>query len=119
MSTIIVHSGGAITPTIVDGYKAARSPRTLVHPILGREDDDVTFRPASLRKGTLTLVFALEADAWAAVNVLATPQVLTLTDSDISIGMEFVVTESEIEPELDDGTRVVWTVTFPFHEVLT
>lgn len=116
--TTITHSAGVMTPTVVDGYKAARSPRTILHPILGREGDDVTFRPAGLRKGTLRLVFALEADAHAAVAVLATPQVLTLDDPDINITMSFVVAEDDIAPELDDETRKVWIVSTPFREVM-
>lgn len=117
--TTITHSGGVITPTIVNGYSAARSPRSILHPILGRDADDVTFRPTALRKGTLKLVFALEADAHAAVEVLAVPQVLTLADPDVNIGMEFVVAEEDIVPQLDDETRSVWIVQAPFREVRT
>lgn len=115
--TTITHASGAIAPTEVDGYAAARTPRTILHPILGREGDDVTFRPAALRKGTLKLVFAAEADAHAAVAVLATPQVLTLNDPDVEIAMTFVVAEEEILAELDDETRQVWIVSTPFREV--
>lgn len=115
--TTITHSTGVITPTTVDGYRAARTPRTILHPILGRSDDDVTFRPASLRKGTLTLVFASEAVARAAATALAIPQVLTLADPDISIGMSFVVAEDDLVPELDDETRSVWVLQMPFREV--
>lgn len=115
--TTIAHATGVITPTIIDGYSAARSPRTIMHPILGRDADDVTLRPASLRRGTLSLVFALEEDARAAVTVLNTPQVLTLADPDVSIGMTFVVAEEDVVLELDDETRDVWLVQTPFREV--
>ncbi|MEV4738539.1 MULTISPECIES: hypothetical protein [unclassified Microbacterium] len=117
--TTITHATGVITPTIVDGYTAARSPRTIMHPILGRDADDVTLRPASLRRGSLTLVFALEVDARAAVTALTTPQVLTLADPDVSIGMSFVVAEDDVTLELDDETRDAWIVTTPFREVRT
>jgi hypothetical protein len=115
--TTIAHSTGVITPTIVDGYRAARTPRTILHPILGRADDDVTFRPASLRKGTLSLVFATEAAANSAAAALAIPQVLTLADPDITIGMTFVVSDEDTEIELDDETRDAWILTVPFREI--
>lgn len=115
--TTISHSAGIITPTIVDGYQATRTPRTIIHPILGREDEDVTFRPASLRRGTLSLVFAGEADARSAVAVLALPQVLTLADPSVSIGMSFVVAEEDIQLALDTRTRDVWIISVPFREV--
>lgn len=115
--TTIGHSEGVISPTIVDGYEATRTPRTIIHPILGREDDDVTFRPTSLRRGTLSLVFASEADARSAVAMLAVPQVLTLADPDVSIGMTFVVAEEDVQIGLDDETRDVWIVSVPFREV--
>lgn len=117
--TTITHSTGVITPTIVDGYSAARTPRTILHPILGRADDDVTFRPAALRKGSLTLVFALEADARNAADILAIPQLLTLSDPDIDIAMSFVLSEDagDLEISLDDETRDAWVLTVPFREV--
>ncbi|MGP6171980.1 hypothetical protein ACTU6V_12330 [Microbacterium sp. A204] len=115
--TTITHSTGTITPTIADGYAASRTPGTIMHPILGRESDDVTFRPVALRKGTMSLVFAVEADAHAAVLVLATPQVLTLDDPDVSISMPFVIADGDITISLNDATRKVWIVEAPFREV--
>lgn len=115
--TTITHSTGVITPTVVDGYGAARTPRTILHPILGRADDDVTFRPASLQKGILSLVFAAEVAARSALSALALPQVLTLADPDISIAMTFVVAEGDLMLELDDETRGVWILSVPFREI--
>jgi len=115
--TTISHSSGVITPTVVDGYRATRTPRTILHEILGREDDSVTFRPASLRKGTLSLVFASEAAARTAAEILAIPQVLTLSDPDITIAMTFVVADGDFGIELDDQTRGVWILSVPFREI--
>lgn len=116
--TTITHSAGVITPTAADGYQAARAPGTILHPILGRESDDVTFRPAALRKGTLELWFAVEADAHEAVTVLAAPQVLTLDNPDVSISMSFVVADGDITATLDE-TRTAWIVEAPFREVVS
>lgn len=115
--TSITHSAGVIVPVTVDGYSASRSPRTLLHPILGRAGDDVTFRPAGLRKGTLTLVFATEATAHSAFGVLLTPQVFTLSDPDVDIAMSFVVAEDDVRLSLDPETRTVWLIELPFREV--
>lgn len=115
--TTITHSSGVVTPTIADGYSSVRTPGTIMHPILGRESDDVTLRPAALRKGTLTLVFAVEADAHAAVLVLTTPQMLQLDDPDVSISMSFVIADGDITVSLDDVTQTVWIVEAPFREV--
>ena len=118
--TTITHSTGTITPTVVDGYEAEIEGRSIVHTILGRSDPDITTRPSGLRTGTLSLVFASKADAWAAIAVLRIPQVLTLTDPDVpEVGMSFVFAGGSLVPRLDDTTRSVWTVALPFQEVLT
>jgi len=116
--TTITHSTGTITPTIVDGFTSTRESGTLVHPILGSENPDVTLRPAALRAGILTLVFASASAATAAEMVMASAQVLTLTDPDVSqIGMSFVVTGGGIELDLDRESRSAWLLRVPFQEV--
>lgn len=120
MASTISHSGGIITPAVVDGWRMSREARTRVHTILGRSEPDVTFRPAGLRKGVLRCVFATEADARAADAVFATPQVLVFGDSDRpTLAGSFVVADGDIEVELDDVTRNAWIVTVPFQEVVS
>lgn len=120
MSTTITHSGGSIVPAVVDGFEASRQMRTIVHTILGRPDPDITYRPAGLRKGTMTLVFATGAAAAAAEAALVVPQVFTLNDPDVpQVAMSFVVADGEVSRSLDSVTRVAWLVTVPFQEVLT
>jgi hypothetical protein len=117
MVDAITHSSGTLTPTVVDGYSAERETRTIVHPLLGREDDAVTFRPSGLRKGTLPLVFASEADAAEALEVLATPQVLSfLSDDRPTLNMTFVIVSPGASLDLDAQTRNVWLVRAPFKE---
>lgn len=117
--TTITHANGVITPTIQDGYSASIPTRTLVHDILGRPDPDVTFRPAGMRAGTLPLVFADRAAAWAAAAVLVRGEVFTYDDPDLpEVGMAFVVGPGELTPRLDDETRDVWLLDVPFREVL-
>lgn len=118
MSTIITHSTGMITPEVIDGFQSSREARSIVHTILGRPDPDITYRPASLRKGTLTLVFATGAAAIAAEAVLVLPEVFTLSDTDVAqVAMSFVVADGDVVTALDKSTRRAWTVTIPFQEV--
>lgn len=120
MTSTIAHSGGLISPEVVDGYEATREVRTIVHPILGRSDPDITFRPAGLRAGTLKLVFGTGAAAEAAEAVLVVPQVFALSDSSVpEVSMSFVVgPEGQATTRaLDAPTRKVWVVEVPFQEV--
>lgn len=117
MSATITHSGGTITPTSMTQWGSSAEARTIMHPILGRADDDVTFRPASLRRGELTLVFATAADAVAARRAVLVPQVLTLAHSDVpNVGMAFVVADGDVSDVI--GQALQWTLTIPFREVL-
>lgn len=112
-------TNGAVTVTPVDilGYKSARSARTVLHSIIGRSAPDVSFAPASLRRGTLETFFTSEAAALAAEQAHATPAVWTLIETGVtSIAMRYVVAEGEITRELDEGRRR-WTVSIPFQEV--
>ena len=116
--TTITHSTGVITPLLVLGWSAARRSHSLVHPVLGRTDPDVTLRPAGMRTGTLTMLFANAADAAAAEAVFAVAQRLTLADPDVAaVAMTFVVAEGDIAAVLDPETRVRWTLAVPFQEV--
>lgn len=120
VSTIITHNTGVITPEVVNGYDAAREARTIVHTILGRPDPDITLRPAGLRSGTLTLVFATGAAAASAEAALLFPQVLVLSDPDVpQVAMSFVVgPEGQASTRsLDLDTQTVWLLELPFQEV--
>lgn len=108
-----------ITPTLVEGYSSARASSSRVHRIIGRADPDVTLSPAATRSGKLTLLFESEADASAAEIALAAPAVWTLADDDrLTLGMTFTLDEGgEITRELDDESRDLWHIAFPFVEV--
>lgn len=116
VSTVINHNTGTITPTAVSGWESAAEAQTIVHHIIGRPDPDITMRPASLREGTLTLVFESPAAATAARAVLVFPQVLTLASTDVAqVGMSFVVANGSVGDVLGDAGE--WTLALPFHEV--
>lgn len=116
--TTITHSSGVITPTVVEGYEAGRTPGTLLHKILGSESSAVTLRPVGMRKGTLRCVFATRVAAQTAFGILSVPQVLRLADADVpNVNMSFVVADGELTISLEPETRNVWIVAVPFHEV--
>lgn len=119
MATTITAGATTIAPIQVEGYSAARTGGTLVHQILARQDPDVSLRPAGMRAGTLTLLFATEATAAAAVTALSAAGAFTLASTDrTSIAMRFVVPSGQqLTIALDDVTRNHWHVSVPFQEV--
>lgn len=107
-----------VVPEVVDGFRAAREARTIVHDVLGSADVDVSMRPVGLRRGVLQMVFADAVAASAGEDLAATTQLLTLTDPDVpTVGMTFVVAGGEIGLELNDETRSAWVLSVPFVEV--
>ena len=118
MATIISYVGGTISPTAVLGYSSTREPGNIIHPILGRDNPDVTFRDAQLRTGTLTLGFAgdaSEADSLAADEAHALGVVFTVASTDRgSIEMSYVVAGPTMRT-LEDGSR--WLVEISYQEV--
>ena len=108
-----------ITPILITGWQTARDGGNVLHNIIDRADDEVTFHPATLRTGELeALVLTLEA-ALTLETLLAKPQKLTLTDADHpGVNMTFVVPEGgSITVTLDDETRELATVAWDFAQV--
>lgn len=118
MATLFSRDSDTYTPTLVTGYRSSREPGTLVHPIPGSEDKEFTERPAGLRSGTLTVLFASESDAATFEAALATGEEMDLTsDERTSIVMTFRPVGAPIDRELEDQTRDLWLVTFGYQEV--
>jgi hypothetical protein len=118
MTTIITSGADTLNPTMVLGYSSSRLAGNIIHPVLGREDPDVTMRPAGLRTGTLELLFTGETDGKEAEDLHSTTAVFTLTSTDRpSINMSYVAA-GRIGRELDPDTRDVWVVRIEFQEVI-
>ena len=124
MSAVITYAGATtpITPFDVTRYETGRTPGNVTHPIAGRAEDDVTLAPASLRAGTLWLVFESASAAMAAENVHALPVAFTLVDAESpTLNMFYIVHGGELqrrfETALDDG-RALWLVGVPFREIM-
>ena len=120
MPTTITSGGSTITPSQVLGYKADREAQSIIHPILGSPNPDVTLRPASLRSGRLELGFegaTSETASKTAADLLSTAVTFNLVSSDrTSIPMPFVVTGS-VTRELEEESRAAWMVSFAFQEI--
>ncbi|PRY70196.1 hypothetical protein B0I08_101324 [Glaciihabitans tibetensis] len=118
MTTITTPSGTVITPTLVLGYASGRESANIVHTIFGRSDPDVTFLPAPLRTGSLELLFATRATAWAALTAHAAAGSFRLADTDLpELNMRYVPT-GQLSISLDPQTLVQWLVTVPYSEVI-
>jgi hypothetical protein len=105
------------TPLLVNGFETRRDTRSVLHTVMGRTDPDVTLLPATLRIGTLRLLFDNETDAAEADAMHAQPQVFTFRDSDLSsVDMKYVVSGA-VTRSLDDASRSLWTVGVDFQEV--
>lgn len=119
MSTVITYTGGSITPDMVLAYQSRREAGNIVHPILGRSNPDVTFRPAMLRTGTLELGFygdTSEEDSLAAEEAHALGVVFTLASTDRgSIEMSYVVSGAVVRTIAE--SRTAWTLDVEYQEV--
>lgn len=144
MTSMITHSGGSIFPTAIEGYETESASGNIAQPVAGRAGNDYSLRPASLRVGTLTLVFAsgtasssefvLDADGYivrvdvpaqggeeasaAAEAAHRLPQVLTLASAPIGTAlMRYVAREGgRIKRTLNASTGT-WRVLIDFEEV--
>lgn len=113
-----ISGGGAyITPLLSLIYDTDRFSRNIVHTILGRAESDITIKPASLRVGELSFLFADRLGARRAEEQHATPGVFILLDLDVQGTTMYYVTTGSIRTTLDPETRTRWIVTVEYQEV--
>lgn len=115
--TITGSVSGAITFELITGYSAEAQDRTIVHPILGSSGSDIVERPAGLRSGRMELLIEGRAAAFAAFTAFGTPQTFTLLADMSELSMDFKRTGGAPEIELEDETRAMWLVRFPWMEI--
>lgn len=121
MSTLITTGAAVISPTLLLMLTEDSQGGGVIHQIVGRENPDVTLRPASLRSGTIEIGFSgatADAASAAAHAVLRRAAVFTLADSDRpSYNMTFVVPQSgRISRRIDDETRAAFTILLDYQE---
>jgi hypothetical protein len=119
VSTTITARGGlvTITPTLVLGYATAQTSSTQLHLALGATYPGATTRQAIARSGTLTLLFATEADADECRYEHAQPGTLTLATTDLATADMVYVPIGEVTMKLDDTTYNAWIVETGYQEV--
>lgn len=117
MSTTITDGTTSVTPVLVVAYEHSRSPRTIVHEVIGRPDPDVTLRAATSRSGALRAVLTDPDDVTALDAMLARPTVLSVssTDEPRLNGLTFVVADREVLVRLEG--QATWVVEWPYREV--
>lgn len=96
---------GSSSPALALGYQTTRNAQTIVHPIIGRAEPDVTLRPAALRTGTLRLFFLTEATAHACELMHASAATFTIADTDRPTFAMRYVPQGAITRQLEDGAR--------------
>ena len=120
MGTIITAGTAVIAPTIALSIESGRAAQNIVHPIIAREEPDVTLRPASTRSGRLSLGFegaTSEADSAAAEQLLSRPLVFSIvSDERTTLALSFIV-QGRITRELEDQSRDAWVVSADYQEV--
>lgn len=110
-------SGDTTSPLLVLGYEASRRSRNTTRDLLSG-DIAVVMNSPRPRSGTLELLYDVEGDAFAAVNIHAQETTFTLeTDDRVSVGMTYVLGEGDVTIALDDETRDAWVVSVPFQEI--
>jgi hypothetical protein len=117
MSTVITHGSDTIEPTAVEVFESNYEGGNIIHPILGREEPDVTFRDAGLSTGTLSLVFTDAAAATAALTLHRTGEVFTLTSAERpELNMSYVVA-GRLARALSPSTLAAYRVRVDYQEV--
>ncbi len=118
MSTI-TRGGTTIEPKMILGWETVRRSRNILHEVIGKPSPDVTVQPSAPRTGTLELFFLTEDAAVAADELHAAPGALTLVNDDHAARSMTYVIDGDVRLRLDPATRLRWTLTVPFREVLT
>lgn len=120
MSDTIVRNSSPTVPIanlrFVVEYGAALDVENIVHPILNSAGHNVTFKPTRNRAGTLGLLFATAAHAWAAIALLRTAYTFTLTADVPELSMTFVLRQGALQPRNVPSFKV-WIVDVPFQDV--
>lgn len=116
-------SGTTYTPLVLEGHLATRIARNVFHDILATNADYASLRPASLRAGTLSLVFPTAATAYACASAHAGTVKPRLIDADVPQASMSYVPNGRIVVEVDTETAgpgavsYLWKVQVDYQEV--
>ncbi len=117
MSHTITCTSGTITPDSIELFELDYASGNIIHPIAGSAETDVTFDPASLATGTMSLVFTDLSDFLDACLMHRTGQVFTLASSTRpDLDMSYV-TAGRVTAAQDARTLAFWRLRIDFQEV--
>ncbi len=102
---------------LILGYESERRAGNSIHPILGTGSPSVTYGPAGLRRGTLTILCEDAAAAAAMEALHLDTGTFELTGADLAIVDMVYVPAAMIRTRLDAATRHRWIVEVDFQEV--
>lgn len=100
----------------VHKYDAGVRAGVIFHDQLHGSGTNIVWRPTRKRSGTLILLFATSAQAWAAIELLSTEYTFTLTADVPELSMTFAIGDGELRPRTQPGFTA-WTVDVPFRDV--
>ena len=101
---------------VLNDYETALKVENILHPVLNGAGHNITWKPTRNRAGTLTVLFATAAHAWAAVALLRTSYTFTLTADVPELSMTFAVRPGDLKPR-NEQTFKVWLLDVPFQDV--
>lgn len=107
-----------IVPDLIVGFQSRRIAGNVLHTVIGTAAPTVTLRPATLRSGVLTLLFADQDAAFHCEAMHAEPGIFTVYESTAPWATMTYVVAGDITADLDPDTQSVWFVTVAFQEVL-
>lgn len=119
MSATITRPGAttAVTPDLVMPFEASDEAGTVVHPIAGRGNPDVTLAEASLSAGKLRLFFLTHEAAEAARQYHRAAAAFTLTAPDMPWLPAYYVVNGAIGRAQQERNTLRWVIEVPFQEV--
>lgn len=109
---------GAVTLTAIDvlGWSMTRETRTVVHPIIGDPEPDVTTRAPGLRTGDVHVIVATHVQAKTIADALAVPGGAWTIDAELLTMRARVTGDISVTSHDEEGSP--WHVTVGVHEVL-
>lgn len=100
----------------VHGYDVGVQIENILQGQLHGSGYNVVYQPARKRSGTLNLLFASSAHAWAAIALLSTAYNFTLTADVPELSMTFALRPGDLRPRWHPG-HDAWSVEVPFQEL--
>lgn len=107
----------AITPDLVFAFEDASESASLLHPIIGSSEADVTLRPARRPTGQLKLFFLTHDAATAAREFHRAAATYGITSDSMPWLPARYVPQGPIGRVQEEANRTRWTITVAYQEL--